>query len=48
MQIDAGNSLERSTGIFERMERAAMELDGLKLVESVVREEGGSVTARPG
>ncbi|MHC4165278.1 MAG: efflux RND transporter permease subunit, partial [Planctomycetota bacterium] len=42
--VDAGGSLERVTGHFERLERAAMELEGVKNVESVVQEEGGALT----
>jgi multidrug efflux pump subunit AcrB/ABC-type multidrug transport system ATPase subunit len=42
--IDAGQSLDRAAGVFERLEVAAMELEGIKLVESVIQEEGGSLT----
>ena len=44
VSIEGGQSMERTTGVFERLESAAMALDGLKLVESVIREEGGSMT----
>jgi multidrug efflux pump subunit AcrB/ABC-type multidrug transport system ATPase subunit len=44
VDIDAGHSLERATGLFERLETAAMALEGLKLVESVVQEQGGTLT----
>jgi multidrug efflux pump subunit AcrB len=44
VEADAGRSLERVTGAFERLEAAAMALEGLKHVESVIREEGGSMT----
>jgi multidrug efflux pump subunit AcrB/ABC-type multidrug transport system ATPase subunit len=44
IDIDAGHSLERTTGVFQRIESAVMELEGLKLVESVIREEGGTLT----
>jgi len=44
LEIESGGSLERAAGVVERLERAAMSLDGVELVESVVREEGGSLT----
>jgi multidrug efflux pump subunit AcrB/ABC-type multidrug transport system ATPase subunit len=44
LEIESGGSLERGAGVVERLERAAMALDGVELVESVVREEGGSLT----
>ncbi len=44
LEIDSGGSLERAAGVVERLERAGMALEGVKLVESVVREEGGSLT----
>jgi ABC-type multidrug transport system ATPase subunit/preprotein translocase subunit SecF len=44
IDIDAGHSLERTTGVFERLETAVMSLEGLKLVESMIREEGGTLT----
>jgi multidrug efflux pump subunit AcrB/ABC-type multidrug transport system ATPase subunit len=44
VDIGAGHSLEKATGVFERLETAAMALEGLRLVESVVQEQGGSLT----
>ncbi len=44
LEIESGGSLERAAGVVERLERAAMALDGVKHVESVVREEGGTLT----
>ena len=44
VEIDQGASLAHATGVFERLEEATMALDGLKLVESVVREDGGAMT----
>jgi len=42
--IDTGGSLDRATGSIERLERAAMAIEGVKLVESVVQEDVGAVT----
>jgi multidrug efflux pump subunit AcrB len=44
VEFSSEGSLERATGPFERMERGALGLDGVKYVESMVREEGGALT----
>ena len=42
--LDTGGSLDRATWAVERLERAAMEVDGVRVVESVVQEDAGAVT----
>jgi HAE1 family hydrophobic/amphiphilic exporter-1 len=44
IEIAGGASLERATGVFDRLERAAAGLPGVERVESVVREDGGALT----
>jgi len=44
VEIAGGASLERATGVFDRLERAAAGLPGVDRVESVVREDGGALT----
>jgi multidrug efflux pump subunit AcrB/ABC-type multidrug transport system ATPase subunit len=42
--IDTRGSLEAAAASFERLEGATMELDGVRLVESFVQEDGGALT----
>ena len=42
--IDSGGSLEANAAQFARLEGVAQRLAGVKLVESVVREDGGALT----
>jgi len=44
VDIASGGSLDRAVGVFERLEQAAMALEGVELVESVVQEDNGSLT----
>ena len=44
IEIAGGASLERATGMFDRLERAVGKLPGIDRVESVVREDGGALT----
>jgi multidrug efflux pump subunit AcrB/ABC-type multidrug transport system ATPase subunit len=44
VDIETGGTLESAAGNFERMERAAMALEGIERVESMVSETGGSLT----
>ncbi len=44
VEFDGGQSLERAAGAFARLEAAVKTIEGLKLVESMIREEGGSLT----
>jgi multidrug efflux pump subunit AcrB/ABC-type multidrug transport system ATPase subunit len=44
VDIETGETLESATGAFERLELAVMALDGVRMVESVVTETGGTLT----
>jgi len=44
VETESTQSLARTTAGFEAVEGALMELEGLRLVESMIREEGGSIT----
>ena len=44
VELVRGGSLERAKSVFEQLEHAALELEGVERVESIVREEGGSMT----
>jgi multidrug efflux pump subunit AcrB/ABC-type multidrug transport system ATPase subunit len=46
VELPPGGSLEGATEIFARLERAALDLDGIESVESFVREEGGSLNVK--
>ena len=46
VELATGGSLESATEIFARLEQAALDLEGVKSVESFVREEGGSLTVK--
>ena len=44
VRLGAGRSLDAATKAFERLELAALELDGVDRVESAIQEEEGSLT----
>ncbi len=44
VDLDTGGTLESAAGSFERLELAVMALDGVRMVESVVAETGGTLT----
>jgi multidrug efflux pump subunit AcrB/ABC-type multidrug transport system ATPase subunit len=44
IELPSGGSLEQATAVFASLEEAAQSLEGVKTVESFVREEGGSFT----
>jgi len=46
LDVDAGGSLERAAGAFERVELAVLATPGVEFVQSVIREDGGSFEAR--
>jgi len=46
IELPPGGSLEAATEVFERLEQAALDLEGIKSVESFVREEGGSLNVK--
>jgi multidrug efflux pump subunit AcrB len=46
IEVAGGDSLEAVEDVFNRLELAVMDLDGIDAVESFFGEEGGSITVR--
>ncbi|RLE33341.1 MAG: hypothetical protein DRJ61_07460 [Acidobacteria bacterium] len=46
LEVPASGSLEATGEIFTRLERAAMDMVGVESVESVIQEEGGTLTVK--
>ncbi|NIM02360.1 MAG: ATP-binding cassette domain-containing protein [Acidobacteria bacterium] len=42
--LENSSSLDTASSSFERLETAAMELEGVEIVEAVIREDGGALT----
>ncbi|TDI50158.1 MAG: ATP-binding cassette domain-containing protein [Acidobacteria bacterium] len=42
--LENSSSLDTASAAFERLEAAVMELEGIEIVEAVVREDGGALT----
>jgi multidrug efflux pump subunit AcrB/ABC-type multidrug transport system ATPase subunit len=46
VEVDAGGSLEATAERFAYLEQAALKLDGVLRVQSMIQEDGGSITVR--
>ena len=46
VEVELGQSLDAATEIFERLESAALNLEGVESVESFFQEGGGTITVR--
>jgi len=46
VEVPPGGSLEATGEVFARLEQTVLELEGIRYVESVIQEQGGSLTVR--